>query len=164
MTAMPAFNAGDDPTAAQWQTLLPIGKVKTSGENRTSTSTLTDDAVLRADYNTNATYRITGLIVHNSNATANFKFQIADTGSVTFSRLSVLAVAAGGSTEIKQEGSIATVYTGAGASTDRAMWISGVVIVGVTPGALKVTWAQNTSNASTTSVQAGSFFILDQVA
>lgn len=164
MTAFPSFTAASDPSAAEWQTLLPVGTVKTSTENRSSNSTMTSDAVLRADYKTNATYEISGLIIHNSNSTADFKFQIADSGSATLIYLSVLAVAVGGSTEIKQEGTNGTVFTGEGASANRSMWIRGTCVVGGTPGALIVQWAQNTSNASTTSVVAGSFFIMRQVA
>jgi len=164
VTALITFSPGDDPTAAQWQTLRSIGAVKTANENRISTSTMADDAALRADYNTNATYRMSGLIIHNSSTAADFKFQIADTGSVTLAKFSVLGVAVGGSTEIKQEGGIGFGFTGEGAGADRSLWITGVVIVGGTPGALKIQWAQNTSTASTTSVQAASFLILDQVA
>lgn len=164
MTALPAFTAGSEPSAAEWQTLLPVGTVKTSTENRSSTSTMTSDAVLRADYKTNATYIIDGLIIHSSNSTADFKFQIADSGSATLIYLSVLGVAASGSTEIKQEGTNGTVFTGEGASANRALWIRGSAVIGGTSGALIVQWAQNTSNASTTSVVAGSYFIMRQVA
>lgn len=164
MTAFPSFNAGTEPTAAQWQTFLPVGTVKTSAENRSSSTTLTSDAVLRADYQTNATYVIQGLIVHNSNSTADFKFQIADSGSVTSLRLSVLAIPQGGSALTIQEGTNGTVFTGEGASADRAMWISGSCVVGATSGALIVQWAQRVSDPSSTAVAAGSYFIMRQVA
>jgi len=164
MTAMPSFDPDEIPSSDQWKVLLPVGAVKTSTENRSSTSTLTSDAVLRADYKTNATYEISGLIIHSSNSTADFKFQIADSGSATLIYLSVLGVVVGGSTEIKQEGTNGTVFTSEGASANRSLWIRGSAVIGGTSGALIVQWAQNTSNASTTSVVAGSFFIMRQVA
>jgi len=164
MTAMPSLSSLDKPTAAQWQTFLPVGAVKTSTENRSSTSTMASDAVLRADYKTNATYEISGLIIHSSNSTADFKFQIADSGSASLIYLSVLGVTSGGSTEIKQEGTNGTVFTSEGASANRSLWIRGSAVIGSTSGALIVQWAQNTSNPSTTSVVAGSFFIMRQVA
>jgi hypothetical protein len=164
MTAIPAFTAASKPSAAEWKTLLPVGTVKTADEFRSLTTTMASDAVLRADYNTNATYIVDGYIVQNSNSTADFKFQIADTGSVTLLKLSVLGVAVGGSTEIKQQGTAGTVFTSEGASADRALWIRGLCVVGGTSGALVVQWAQNTSNSSSTAVSAGSYFILRQVA
>ena len=164
MTAMPSFDPDEIPSSDQWKVLLPVGAVKTTTENRSSTSTLTSDAVLRADYKTNATYEISGLIIHSSNSTADFKFQIADSGSASLIYLSVLGVTSGGSTEIKQEGTNGTVFTSEGASANRSLWIRGSAVIGSTSGALIVQWAQNTSNPSTTSVVAGSFFIMRQVA
>lgn len=164
MTAIPSLTAGSEPSAAQWQTLLPVGTVKTANENRISTSTMASDAVLRADYNTSATYRIHALIVHNSSSAADFKFQIADSGACSLIRLSVLAVVVGGTTPTLVEGTNGTVFTGEGAGADRSMWMTGLCITTGTPGALIVQWAQNTLTASTTSVQAGSFISLTQVA
>jgi hypothetical protein len=164
LTALISFGAGDEPSASGWGTLVPIGAVKTSTENRSSNTTMTSDAVLRADYTTNATYTIDGLIIHSSNSTADFKWQVADSGSATLIYLSVLGVTSGGSTEIKQEGTNGTVFTGEGASANRSMWVTGTVVVGGTPGALIVQWAQKVSDPSTTSVVAGSHFILRQVA
>lgn len=165
MTAFPSFNAGTEPTAAQWKTLLPVGTFKSTGENRNNNTTLTDDAVLRADFgNTNCNYLVLARIIHNSSATADFKMQFADTsGGGTTMSFTATGIPLAQTTLQTSEGGLGTVLFYEGGGANRAVIIVGVLSVGTNTGAIKVQWAQNTSDASFTAVAAGSFLRLEQM-
>jgi hypothetical protein len=166
MTAFPSFNAGTVPTAAQWQTLKPIGTYKSTGENRNNTTTFADDAVLRADFgNTNCNYLVLARIIHNSSATADFKFQFADTsGGGTTMSFTATGIPLTLTTLQNSEGGLGTAMLYEGGGANRAVIVVGVLSVGTNTGAIKLQWAQNTSDASFTAVAAGSFLRLEQMA
>jgi hypothetical protein len=60
-------------------------------------------------------------------------------------------------------GSVTDTWTGSGGSTERAFWYSGIITTSTTAGTLQFEFAQNTSNATATTMKAGSWLRLTRV-
>lgn len=139
---------------------LPSAVVKALDETVNNSAVMQADDELRLVFPRNRLFVIRASIIHNSNSTADFKFQFTETtGSVgATGAFDVIAIPAGGAALTIQSGTLGTVFTGEGAGADRAMVVQGWVLLGGTnDGTLKVEWAQNTANPSNTVVKAGSW-------
>jgi hypothetical protein len=167
MTAMPTLSAGQDPTAAQWQTLLPIKAVKSIDETVNNSATLQNDDALVLAVNSTATYEVSGIIRYNSGTTPDIKFAWTAPASATFFWECIgLDTGASGVTGTVSRQALAigdTVGIG-GTGNDLAASIKGILTVASTAGNLQLQWAQNTANASNTIVRANSYIVARQIA
>ncbi|HET6504622.1 MAG TPA: hypothetical protein VFG87_28065 [Amycolatopsis sp.] len=167
MTAMPTFAGGQEPLAAQWQTLLPIKAVKAIDQTVNNSAVLVNDSTLFLAVNSTATYEISGIIRYNSGTTPDIKFAWTGPTSATFYwSCNGLDTAASGvtGTVSRQALAIADTVGIGGTGNDLAADIHGILTVSSTSGNLQFQWAQNTANASNTIVRANSFLIARQIA
>ena len=146
-----------------------IVAVRTSGLSRNTTTTLAVDGVLTAAVSANKNYRLSMVIIFDdaSNGTADFKYDFSGpTGAVPI--LSQLPAFVGGSLLFTGTSNITTALTQA-KTVDvtillaHALVMEGILTVGANAGTLDFRWAQNTSNASNVTVQAGSFLEVIEV-
>lgn len=162
--AVPTLLAGEIPDASKWSDILEFlgfGVVKAVSENLSSNAALQDDDELRLSMVANRLYAVTASFIQNSNSTADFKFSFVETSSGGVDGyFDVVAIPSGGTALTIQSGTFGTVFTGEGASANRAMLVTGWISVGANSGDVLVQWAQNTSNASTTSMIADSYLTL----
>lgn len=161
------FAGGDSPDFAAQQnfqtivtfvnrSLINRGQrvvVKATDETVSSSTTLQADNELTFTTEGNETYIIEYMFVYNSGAVPDFKFQWVETDG-TF-----LITAESWNTTFQfnglTEASAATFSDGFGSNTP--LRGSGIVFAGATGGPFTLNWAQNTSNASNTTVLAGSY-------
>ncbi len=148
---------------------------KTVDESLTSNTTLQNDDALTLAVAANATYtfRVWMLAVDATDANGDIKFGFTFPAGATchFSGKGPHSLLAGGGAfgdgeyigrNTATSGSTVAAY---GLSTSViGIELTGLLIVGGTAGNLQLQWAQNTSDANATTVQAGSFMTLDRVA
>jgi hypothetical protein len=166
MTAMPTLAGGQEPLAAQWQTLLPITVVKSLDETVNNSATLQNDDALVIAVNSTAKYEVTGLVAYNSGTTPDIKFAFTAPASATFLWCcDALDTGASGvtGTVSRQKLAITDSLGVGGTGNDLIAKISGILVVAGTAGNLQLQWAQNTANASNTIVRAGSYLTARQI-
>ena len=154
----PNINAGTTPTATVLNEMLPLEAMKAASTSRTSTTTLTADPDLTFALEANAAYDFELELLYNggTNGSSDLKFAFAGPSgwALTFGAMITgipLGVASIGGTE----GSTVTVGTG-GTSTPLYTRLSGRLVTSGTAGSLTLTWAQNTSSGTATTLTAGS--------
>jgi hypothetical protein len=108
----------------------------------------------------NATYTIRIYVWYNTGANGDFKYGFNGSAAATQIRMHRVAQIAGAAAYTI--GTLATAYdtTGqglAGTGTDGWIHLHGVIVNGASSSTFNFTWAQNTSNATTTQVYAGSY-------
>ena len=169
MTALPTFNAGTEPTAASWQTLLPIlARRTTDGASVNNSTTLVNDAVLIWTLsNTNVVYDFQLRMGFTSNTTANWKYAFTFPAGCRFD-FSHVTYNLGGAANTADLRSFVNYTSGtaisvSGAGSDTSYVISGTLAVASTTGSLQLQYAQNTANVSNSFTRAGSVGILRQV-
>lgn len=170
--ALPTFTDGNVVTAAQLNAVLPIAAVKPSDQAVTSSTTLVNDSALLVAVAASATYEVNLFLTYTatgSSSTGGIKVAwTAPSGAV----LNWVPYLNGNSDGVQQlatvwttGGTLATVNPGSGTGASMvAAHVYGVLIMGVNAGSLQLQWAQNTSNASATTVKAGSALIVRQIA
>jgi hypothetical protein len=162
-----------------WEDLTPGSRIiiKSADETISSDGTLGDDSQLVAPLEINADYLVELMAVYTSGATPDFQYALAFSGTLSSAmgrlahRATQAAVGnAGAYTEpvdtffTGTEMGDAWVINGSATGTDRGYThFRGVVRVGAGAGNLSFQWAQNTSNASNTTVTAGSYLIAERV-
>lgn len=132
---------------------------KATDESTNTDTTYTDDAALKFAMLASTTYAIRGMIFYDTPAAADFKYQFNGPASPTLVRVGSFCVGPGGSGfngPFTNE-AYATSNAATGGATFGWAEFAGMVRNGVNPGTFAVQWAQNTSNASNTTVLAGSF-------
>lgn len=137
---------------------------KTADESVTSSTTLQNDDTLVLQGVADAVYEIEGALFYVGNTTGDIKV------AFTFPSGNLYWFGKGGSEADGGFGGVgasrhsasyndasgtSTAFTGS--TTNLALLLKGVWVVGVSGGALQLQWAQNTSNATATTVKAGSF-------
>jgi hypothetical protein len=133
----------------------------TSNTTRTSNTTLTADTFLTIPLGVPGTYAIDGIIFYNgANGSSDIKYQFQFTGTLTNSLLQLLAPAVAGSTlqPAVVSAAVGTTLTSGTFGTPSliGMRVNGTVVVSAF-GSLTFYWAQNTSNATATTVMQGSY-------
>ena len=136
---------------------------KTSNENRSSTTTLTNDNTLTISLNASTTYHIRGKIFFSTgNATMDYKYALAYSGttnSIMCKRVHAAAGAASGTdneVSLAQNSIIGT--TSVTATTSGIGYVEiDIIIQTNTAGTFGFQWAQDTSNGSNLTVLAGSY-------
>lgn len=157
MSLYPVITAGMALTSALLQSMLTQSAFKASGTSRTSTTTLTADPDLSVPLAASATYDFEMDLVYNGGTNGSSDLKFGFTGpsgyAMNFGAFIVsipAGVASVGGTQVTTTAS-GTV----GAGTPLAVRVSGAVTTSLTAGALTLTWAQNTSSGTATTLMTG---------
>ena len=169
-----ANNTNSQPPSANWNTLAakgdtgpqgPAGSGGSSGSvrssllTRSSTTALADDGDLQVNVEANSAYAFTAIIQSLSQSgNPGFKWQFVGPSGST---INFIAYDSTGANYGPTAGGVSNNM--AIATTGRWLTVTGKITVGATAGQLKLQWAQNTSNANYTAVQAGSSLTLAKI-
>jgi hypothetical protein len=147
--------------------MIPHTARKTAGTSRASNTVLTADADLVVAVEANAVYELEGVFFYDSPVAADFKFAFtapaAASGSFIYS--TITSGSAAGAYADDQNGAstlTGTVTTGGGAAIKETIKIQGSFSTS-SAGNLTLTWAQNTSNASNTTLQTDSYIKVTRI-
>lgn len=142
--------------------LRPVFARKTSDETVNNSATLQNDDQLALAVEASVVYRLEMMLIVNSGTTPDFKFAWTYPSSLTMFYSAHIASPAGGGTGSDLNGPyIETTVPALGTlGSDQILRADGIVIVSSTAGTLQLQWAQNTANASNTTVKTGSHLIL----
>lgn len=169
--AYPTPLAGQRITATLLRSMQPQTVRKTSDENRQATTTFADDAHLTFAVEANAVYEMDGWIKYFADPTPDIKIQFS-TPSGTLGEWAWLMPGSGTAatgtvgysirTETNDVGSSRTGY----GTSDSTMFtpISGLWRIGATAGSITLQWAQNTSNATATTLYTDSWLRFQRIA
>lgn len=138
---------------------------KTADESVNSGSTGTtfqNDNHLLLPVVASAVYDLFLMCDFNSPAAADFKLQWTYPAGLTM-RYGLHCIAVGGTNEFTFQSDQSTVQILEGPAGRRTFFARGLVLVGGTAGTLQLQWAQNTANASDTTVYQNSFLRLDRM-
>lgn len=169
--AKPIYSTGDVPTATDFnEWLLNVRWArKAANLDRSSTTTFADDPDLTVSVLANAVYEVRcSLLVHSSSQTAG-DFKMKFTGPAGATLLATAygydaaattnnGVVAAGLT-LNTTGSFGIVQV---VEPWNPVQVSGVLVTSVTAGLFTLQWAQNTSSATVTRLQAHSFLRLER--
>lgn len=139
--------------------VMPEMAVKTADTSRSSTTTLANDSELLLQIPEGGQYEIEGYLRFNGGG-GGFKRALAYSGTVHSEGINV-----GGVAHVNGTGSVVAAADGTAAVSNATITASGVgdyhLLTGsahfTTSGNLTVQWAQNSSNATATTLKAGSF-------
>lgn len=154
----PVINAGTTPTVTVLNEMLPLEAMKAGNTSRTSTTALTADPDLVFALEANATYDFEMELLYNGGTNGSSDLKFAFTGpagyGMTLGNISVTipaGVGIGGGTQ-------ATTFTSGTVGAGNALMtrVTGRLTTSSTAGNLTLTWAQNTSSATATTLTAGS--------
>lgn len=173
---MTTFAAGQMPTAASIESLVPVFARKTGDESIASTTTLQNDDALFCAVAANKVYTVEVCAFYVGNETGDIKFAFtfptgatvhffgligwdSDTGFNTGGTHGTVEFLA----QQNQTSSPTGAVTGTASTTTLGALLKGLIVVGSTAGTLQLQWAQRVSNATSTVVKAGSYMRLDQM-
>lgn len=146
-----------------WSEINPVYSiVKTSEADAIANSAaLATDNALFFTLAANTKYRGEGYVVVTTGGTADFKYDI-DVGAATTDLINITTMHVDGAASTTLVTGNYTAATGAiavaaGAGTQHVIRFSFIVHVSGSGGSLRFRWAQNTSDAATTAVKAGSW-------
>jgi hypothetical protein len=158
--------AGDVPTADQLNDKILVAKA--AGQIVNNTATLANDAELTAAVSANTTYSFQVSLIFTSNTTPDIKYAFTFPSGATCAWGSVRLVSGASPTGDADFGAYSSATSGtsavaaAGTGGVQLALITGALFVGATAGSLTLQWAQNTANASDTTVHAGSWLLLNR--
>jgi hypothetical protein len=137
---------------------------KTSAETVNNSSTMQDDDTLKFTGAADTNYTITGSILYQSNATADFKWQLEVPGSSTADFGAPMLTVGGVSSWAGREQGVAVETLGAGVTFPYVGSIfMGTVRMDGSGGEVVIQWAQNTANASNTQVLPGAWITYEEI-
>lgn len=158
MTALYTPAAGDNPTAAQFDTYRVRYARKTS-DTSLSTSTLTADAALAlANLSISVEYEITAYILHRSAGSTNLNLDFTFPTGAQVDNFTFQTVAAGSTFGITAASGAVTGINNT--TTNRITIIRGTLVMSTTAGTLQFRWAAATG---TVIVATGSYIKAQQV-
>ena len=141
---------------AAWTTVL-----KSADETITSDNTLDDDAILKFAMAANTKYTFRARIFFDTTAAADFKYRHAGPASPTLVRVHRREVIAGGTADttstVDVAYSAADISLAGAGTTGGYIELDGTIHNGANAGDFTFQWAQNMSDASNTTVRAGSY-------
>lgn len=145
--------------------LLPLSAVKTSDESVTSSTSLQDDNELFVTVAANTIYVVTGwLFVVSTSATPDFKSDYtAPSGATMVNSMwgqGTGATSAVGSPDMGVASTIGIAHTRGTFNGGLSLVPFGTLTVAGTAGTFRLRWAQNTSDAASVTVKAGSWIQL----
>jgi hypothetical protein len=157
MSRYPVINAGTTPAVGILNEMLPQEAFKASGTSRASTTALTADPDLAVPVEASATYDFDMDLVYNGGTNGSSDLKFAFTGPSGYAMswgAFIVAIPAGvASVGGTQATTMASGTVGAG--TMLAVRVSGTVTTSTTAGNLVLTWAQNTSSGTATTLMTG---------
>lgn len=165
MAQFPQIFAGDLLDADLLMSMLPIAARKTVSTSRASTTTATADPELQAQVAANAEYAFAAYIRYVGGQTGDMKCAFTGPsgssgswGARTMSTGATLATDSSDAirTPIGTTKAIGNISTTAGQTLN----VTGRLITSSTAGTFSFDWAQNTSDATATSIEADSWFML----
>lgn len=167
----PTLLAGQRATAALLRSMLPQTVRKTADESRAATTTYTDDTHLVFAAEVNAVYTMYGWIKHFADPTPDIKVQFSvPTGCLgewgwLMPGSGTLAAGTAGYSIRTESNDVSTGRTGYGTSDSQHMTpMGGIFRMGSTAGNIALQWAQNTSNATATTLYTDSFLTFTRIA
>jgi hypothetical protein len=169
VSTYPVPAIGQRLTAEFVQSMLPQFAWKTSDDSTISDTTLSADPDLTLTVESDARYEMEAVIRYTSPVAADFKFAFTvpagATGSFVYQGIQTGSAAGAYADDQHGVGTTitATPAVGGGAAINEAVSIHGQFTTAGTSGSLTFTWAQNTSTASNTTVQADSFIKLTRM-
>lgn len=134
-------------------------EVKHSDTTRTSTATLAADDDLQFSMKVSGRYIFRAAVWFDTSAAADFKYQFLGPSVTSLVRIQhTYVVPSGTAYTVATDTALSTVTSPvSGATTGGFLQVHGNVRNSTTAGLLVLQWAQNTSDASSTSVLAGSY-------
>lgn len=155
---MPTLYAGQRLTAATLQAMVGLKAAKTADLGRTSTTALTADPDLSVTLAANSVYVVGLLLLYKGGTTgsSDFKFSwsLPSGASLAGEYMGIANPVSLVSATIT--GASTTVSYTNGTGNPFPVTIEATVTTGSSAGAFALTWAQNTSSATTTTLMAGS--------
>ena len=137
--------------------VLPLYARKTADESLVSSTTLQNDDHLFWSVVANTIYELSLHVTYNSGVTPDFKIGWTFPAGLTMTWAYIGVDLAGA---IVNRGNLiqtSVLAQGGAAGVEIHLAVFGVVVVGGTAGTLRLQWAQNTSDAGSTIVRAGSY-------
>lgn len=163
MTALYTPTTGDEPTAADLATWVPILAHKTTDQTLASSTTFQNDTVLAATVAANVKYefRLYGLIRASNSTNGGMKVQFSLPSGANIDNATFRF---GGNTSpgapTNANGGVGTITL----TTSNVLFMEeGLLVMGSTAGTFQWQWAQNSSSTNNTIMSAGSYLLLRQV-
>lgn len=165
----PTILAGRRLTGSLLTSMLPLPAAKTATTARASTTTATADPELQVSVEANAEYVFHAYIRYSGDTAGDLKCAFTgpsgSSGSWGARTMDAAATTATGNsqavrTPIGTTKSIGCIST----SVPQTFNVEGRLITGGTAGTFSFDWAQDTSNATGTGIEADSWFILHRIA
>lgn len=150
----------------------PVGQnlfaKKTANEVVNNSASMQDDDHLTVTVAANAVYELTALLIYDGTTTADLKAGFTGPSGATLDWVthSLDATAGSGTTAVKmtaQTISGTPSFGSIGAGSKVVGRVSGLLTVASTGGTFKVQWAQNTAEATDTTMYAGSYLSLRRI-
>jgi hypothetical protein len=165
LTALGQVQAGSRLTAAMAQGIAPLSAYKSSNQSVTSSATLVNDGALAIELQANAVYSFLLILGYNgASGAGNLKFGWSLPSLSTMGYSLYGNSTSGSATDGPWETASSVPALGtSGTGTSLGAVAQGTVSTGSTAGPMQLQWAQNTSNATATTVLAGSVLLAWQV-
>jgi len=171
MARYPEVLAGNRITAQLLDSMLPDIVIKPANETVTSSTTLQNDDDLFVSVEANAQYDVFLTVFHDSEATSgDIKFSWTGPSGATMNwgvhtpTLTTTSSTTVPDTNMQVRLINEVVETGGADNTGTTMFASGSLTTSSTAGTLQLQWAQQTSNATASTVRAGSKLHVRRVA
>lgn len=143
---------------------------KTTDESRSSSVSVAADGALNVTIPSAGTYIFQAFIIYQTLQAAGFQAGFSFSGTTTASIYTINALSGGGTTDTGSARYVANVFgsptnftSGAGTGVSITAFGEGS-FVATSTGTLRFNWAQQTSNATSTVVKAGSYLTLTRIA
>lgn len=170
MPALPTFPVNGHPTGAQMTSLLPTRAAKAADTSTASSIVLVADPDLLLPVAATSEYEVTLHVIYTAGGTGLITVGFTGPAGATFDWYTdglantVTATDSGIATFLARALTDTKNLGAAGAATPVVTRISGRLVTSVTAGTLTFRWAQSVSSATGTTVKAGSFMVLRQIA
>lgn len=165
---MTTFLAGEKLRASELNSYVPILGRATADTTKNASTTLGDVTGLAVTLEANATYVFDGYVAYSSGATPDIKFGWTVPSGVT-GHWSLHGMGTSSSWPGNIDSQHVTSYSstipagGDGTTPTLAVWPLGYLVMDTTAGTVQLRFAQNTSNASDTTVLTGSWLRFQRV-
>lgn len=164
----PTILAGQKLTASLLSSMQPLWAGKTASTSRSSTTTATADPELALTVEANAEYAFSAFIRYSGGQTGDLKCTFTgpsgSSGSWGARTMSTTATAATDSSEaIRTPNGTTKAIGNISTSVPQTFNVMGRLITSSTSGTFSFDWAQNTSDATATVIEADSYMTLIRV-